>query len=260
MRLRSGRIWYTPGVGLRGETFEKFPSLINEIRKRMCTPILGPGLTDQLLGIPSADRAAVGEELPLPDGPALPGRPAPGRPVPVGVAAERRVPPRRAAPLPVHRAHRPVRRPAPQGLRSAATRRTFRSASCCPTRGGSGTRPVRSTPSPSWPSCPLPLYVTTQPWNLLAEALRAAGRDPQVETCRWKRAERTRTSGARKWTSTCRTGRSGRTRIRSERAAARSAGWPTSVFDREHGLPARPRSDRWSTTCSGTSPVPARSS
>ena len=27
---------------------------------------------------------------------------------------------------------------------------------------------------------PIPLYVTTQPWNLLAEALRTEGKDPQA--------------------------------------------------------------------------------
>ena len=32
---------------------------------------------------------------------------------------------------------------------------------------------------------PLPIYVTAHPSNLLAEALRAAGKDPVVELCRW---------------------------------------------------------------------------
>jgi hypothetical protein len=32
---------------------------------------------------------------------------------------------------------------------------------------------------------PLPIYITTDPSNLLAEALVAAGKDPQVELCRW---------------------------------------------------------------------------
>jgi hypothetical protein len=35
-------------------------------------------------------------------------------------------------------------------------------------------------------SLPLPIYITTNPDNLLGEALKAAGRDPQVELCRWK--------------------------------------------------------------------------
>ena len=32
---------------------------------------------------------------------------------------------------------------------------------------------------------PLPIYITTDPSNLLAEALAAAGKAPQVELCRW---------------------------------------------------------------------------
>ena len=50
MRLRSGRIWYVSGLGRAGEPFEKFPALVHELKKRKCTPILGPGLSDQLLG------------------------------------------------------------------------------------------------------------------------------------------------------------------------------------------------------------------
>ena len=32
---------------------------------------------------------------------------------------------------------------------------------------------------------PLPIYITTNPGNLLGDALRAAGREPVVEICRW---------------------------------------------------------------------------
>lgn len=50
MRLKSGRLWYTPGFGgPRGE-FEKWPSLLRGIQSGRCTPILGPGLNDPLTG------------------------------------------------------------------------------------------------------------------------------------------------------------------------------------------------------------------
>lgn len=50
MRLKSGRLWYTPGFGgPRGE-FEKWPSLLRGIQSGRCTPILGPGLLDGLMG------------------------------------------------------------------------------------------------------------------------------------------------------------------------------------------------------------------
>ncbi len=50
MRLKSGRLWYTPGFGgPRGE-FEKWPSLLRGIQSGRCTPIVGPGLLDALMG------------------------------------------------------------------------------------------------------------------------------------------------------------------------------------------------------------------
>ncbi len=50
MRLKSGRLWYVPGFGgPRGE-FPKWPSLLRGIQSGRCTPILGPGLVDALVG------------------------------------------------------------------------------------------------------------------------------------------------------------------------------------------------------------------
>lgn len=49
-RLKSGRLWYTPGFGESGKGFEKFPAILQNIRKTRCTPILGAGLTEALLG------------------------------------------------------------------------------------------------------------------------------------------------------------------------------------------------------------------
>ena len=50
MRLKSGRIWYVPGFGEDRTAFEKWPSLIRSIRKNQCTPIIGPGLHEELTG------------------------------------------------------------------------------------------------------------------------------------------------------------------------------------------------------------------
>jgi hypothetical protein len=49
-RLKSGRLWYTPGFGEGGKDFEKFPAILQNIRKGRCTPIIGPGLTEPLFG------------------------------------------------------------------------------------------------------------------------------------------------------------------------------------------------------------------
>jgi hypothetical protein len=52
MRLREGRIWYEPGF--RDGEFEQWPLILGHIRgqtkEEKCTPILGPGLLDPLLG------------------------------------------------------------------------------------------------------------------------------------------------------------------------------------------------------------------
>jgi hypothetical protein len=50
-RLKSGRLWYTPGfAGSAGEPYEKWPSILANIRDANCTPIIGPGLIDTFLG------------------------------------------------------------------------------------------------------------------------------------------------------------------------------------------------------------------
>lgn len=50
MRLRSGRIWYTPGFGEEGGDFKKWPSLLTSLQTGKCTPIIGAGLYEPLLG------------------------------------------------------------------------------------------------------------------------------------------------------------------------------------------------------------------
>jgi hypothetical protein len=50
MRLKSGRIWYVPGFGEESKGFQKWPALISSISNGKCTPILGPGMVEALLG------------------------------------------------------------------------------------------------------------------------------------------------------------------------------------------------------------------
>jgi hypothetical protein len=50
MRLKSGRIWYVPGFGDEKAGFEKWPALVRSVRRGQCTPILGNGLIEYLLG------------------------------------------------------------------------------------------------------------------------------------------------------------------------------------------------------------------
>ena len=49
-RLKSNRLWYTPGFSESRKSFEKFESILQNIEEGLCTPILGPGLTESLFG------------------------------------------------------------------------------------------------------------------------------------------------------------------------------------------------------------------
>jgi hypothetical protein len=239
MRLRTGRLWYPPGVGLRGEAFEQFPSLISEIANRKCTPILGPGLADQLLGSRQQIAQRWAESFRFPMAPHF-------RDDLPQVAQYLQVSMRNIEfprdelrrylcneligqygnQLPdAYRACHPEDVPLHRLLTDAWQ-----------VRHESGA----TDPFAVLAELPLPLYVTTQPYNLLAEALRAAGRDPQVETCRWKELRDEDPWGSDpdldvpEWAFR-------RDEDAEERAAARSAGWPTSVFDRQKGYRPDPR-------------------
>ncbi|MGC1377643.1 MAG: CHAT domain-containing protein [Anaerolineales bacterium] len=55
MRLKSGRLWYTPGFSNQ-DSGSDYETEIRYISRERCTPIIGPGLLESLLG-PSADIA-----------------------------------------------------------------------------------------------------------------------------------------------------------------------------------------------------------
>src|SRR5258708_15662956 len=57
MRLKSGRLWYTPGFGAGEQDFEKWEALKSSVLEQTCTPFLGPGLAEVWLG-PQSDLAA----------------------------------------------------------------------------------------------------------------------------------------------------------------------------------------------------------
>jgi hypothetical protein len=55
MRLKSGHLWYTPGFSSQSSSSD-YETEIRYISRERCTPIIGPGLLESLLG-PSADIA-----------------------------------------------------------------------------------------------------------------------------------------------------------------------------------------------------------
>ena len=50
LRLKSGCLWYTPGFGDARKGAEKLPALIRNLKRGRCTPIIGPGLSEAVLG------------------------------------------------------------------------------------------------------------------------------------------------------------------------------------------------------------------
>ena len=249
MRLRSGRIWYVSGLGRAGEPFEKFPALVHELKKRKCTPILGPGLSDQLLGSRQeiAQRWAKNFHFPM-------------------APHYRDDLPQVAQYLSVNQSYEFPRDELAAYLRHALVENYGEQLPPEYYRD----RKIESLPlnklmSDVWrirypegtldpyavlAEMPIPLYVTTQPWNLLAEALRTEGKDPQVEPCRWKRLE-----DDNWWddASALDTPDWAFAVVRTAKAGSR----PTRPAGRPRcstatGRTGRTTSDRWSTTCSGT--------
>jgi hypothetical protein len=177
MRLRSGRIWYHPGFS--DEHFDKWPSLVRAIRKTRCTPVLGPGLTDSLIGSRKewAQRWAEKYHFPM-------------------AADERDDLPQVAQYLAVNQGALLL----PDELREYVEdelRKQF--AGRLPdeklagaldeilTAVGSRMREENEAdPHRVLAELSLPIYITTHPANLLAAALTAEGKQPVVELCRWR--------------------------------------------------------------------------
>jgi hypothetical protein len=231
MRLRSGRIWYVSGLGRAGEPFEKFPALVYEIKKRKCTPILGPGLSDQLLGSRQEIAQRWAKNFHFPMAPHYrDDLPQVAQYLSVNLSYE----------FPRDELGQYLRHALVDGYGDQLPPEDYRDRKI-------ESLPLNKLMSDVWrirypegtldpyavlAEMPIPLYVTTQPWNLLAEALRAEGKDPQVEPCRWKRLESdswwddASAIDTPDWAFAVE-------EDSESRLAADQAGWPTSVFDRD---------------------------
>jgi len=178
MRLRSGRLWYTPGFGDERREMEKWPALLRHIRRGRCTPILGPGLTESLLGSRREIAQRWAETYHFPMAP-----------------HDREDLPQVAQYLAVNQDHMFPRGELGEHLRQEILRRygddlpgDLQDASLDDLITAAGAqRREREAAEPHrvLAQLSLPIYITTDPSNLLTEALAAAGKEPQVELCRW---------------------------------------------------------------------------
>ena len=170
--------WYVPGFGDEQDSFEQWPMLLRRIRSGLyADPGPGSGAPARLV---PRDRPALGRDLSLPDGAARARRSAAGGPVPGGQPGVR---------LPA--------RELGDYLHKELLRRYF-GACCRTTCAGRAGGAVRRWPAASrarnaaepykvLAGLPFPIYITTNPDNLLEAALREAGKAP-----RWSSAPGTR--------------------------------------------------------------------
>ena len=178
MRLKSGRIWYVPGFGDDRQGFERWPALLRSIRQGHCTPILGGGLTESLLGSPREIARRWAETYHFPMAP-----------------HNRENLPQVAQYLAVNQAPSFPRDELKEYLRQEVLRRhggdlpeELRAASLDQLLEAVGRR--RRERDPAEPhrvlaQLPFPIYITTNLDNLLDKALADAGKEPRVELCRW---------------------------------------------------------------------------
>ena len=177
MRLRTGRLWYAEGLEGR-PGFDQWEGLLANIAEEKCTPILGPGLLEPLLGTSRdvARRWADTYRFPM-------------------APHECEALPQVAQFLATNYGAAFPRRELKSYLRQSLLRRfgddlndQERKASLNTLISTVGARlraKNSADPHKVLASLPCPVYFTTNPDNLMAEALTDAGKAPEVELCHW---------------------------------------------------------------------------
>lgn len=178
MRLRSGRIWYVPGFGDEKQSFEKWPTLARSLKRGQCTPILGPNLAESVLGTTEEIARSWAERYNFP----------------LGAQAQEELA-QVAQYLAINQSPQFPRDELVDYLRLALVGRYADDFA----EGAEGAdvydllavageiQRERNSADPHkiLAELPCPIYVTAGQHSLLSEALRAAGKEPMVEFCRW---------------------------------------------------------------------------
>lgn len=177
-RLKSGRIWYVPGF--RGGDFDKWPTLLNSIKKGKCTPIVGMGLTEPLLGSMREIALDWADKYGFPMAP-----------------HERESLPQVAQFVAVNQDREFLRDQLAEYLRREIQERyTTDLPPELQQPGATLDQLIEAVYAARWSrdtnephrllaQLPLPIYITANVNNLLAKALKEAGKDPQVVICPW---------------------------------------------------------------------------
>ncbi len=180
MRLKSGRIWYVPGFGGDRKGFEKWPALLRSIKRGQCTPILGPGLYESVMGSPREIARRWAETYRYPMAP-----------------HERESLPQVAQYLAINQYARAPYDELEEYLESEI-QSIFKNSLPGELRqgrvdlddlvqavGAMQRENNNNEPHKILAQLPLPIYITTNVDNMLPEALKEAGKDPQVVLCPW---------------------------------------------------------------------------
>lgn len=180
MRLKSGRLWYTPGFADNKEDLEKWPALLNHLQRKRVTPIIGSDLDESLLGSRREMARDWAESYNFPMAP-----------------HDRGDLPQVAQFLAVNQDQMFPRDEMLERLKAELIKRygdqlspNLREAELEEMLAEVGRLRRENNPADPYrvlAALDLPIYITTSPGNLLAEALRADGKDPIVEICRWNR-------------------------------------------------------------------------
>lgn len=180
MRLKSGRLWYTPGFSDDRKGTEKLPAQVRNIKRGRSTPILGPGLVEPLLGSlrDIAQRWADDFHYPM--------RPYERESLPqvaqfLAVNQDTRFPfDDLEDSLKQHIRETYPAELAAVGLPSKNTLNQLIGAV-----GTLARKTHELDPHKVLASLPLPIYITANQDYLLEDALREAGKDPQTVLCPW---------------------------------------------------------------------------
>jgi hypothetical protein len=182
MRLKSGRLWYTPGFADQKGKLEKWPALLRNLKPpdlatpSRVTPILGPGLTESLLGSRQkiARRWADTHHFPM-------------------SPYDQEDLPQVAQFLAVNQDDMFPRTELLEYLKQELFKHYSPQLEANPQTGldelmAQVGRLCRQNPADPYrvlAELNLPIYINTNVGNLLEEALKAAGKEPVVEICRW---------------------------------------------------------------------------
>ena len=179
LRIRSGRIGYRAGFADEGSGFRKWQAILANIEDRTATPIVGPGLSEWILGSQREIAQRWASEYNFPMAP-----------------HDREDLPQVAQFLAVNQQPAFPRRELRRYLKRALLERYGERLDAGVAEGEldeiiaavgvlNEAETTERTPHQLLARLNLPIYITTEPTSLLADALAAAGKTPRVELFPW---------------------------------------------------------------------------